>query len=199
MSPLIGNHDKGRFMAYADNDLPDPKGEKEEEVGWAAPPSVDDSSNYAKIELAEAFLLAVDGVPMIYYGDEIGMTGAGDPDNRRDMRFGGKVTGAEQHVLENFQKLTQIRSRHEALRNGSRRPVVVEKNLLAFVRAQLHDRVLCVFNRETKTIERKLRVAPELSDGSYTDELSGARATVKDGRMTVKIAPRAAAFFSVSQ
>lgn len=34
MSPLIGNHDKGRFMAYADGDLADPKGAKEEEASF---------------------------------------------------------------------------------------------------------------------------------------------------------------------
>ncbi len=196
MSPLIGNHDKGRFMAYADGDLPDPKGAKEEEVGWAAPPKVDDSANYARIELAQAFLFSVDGVPMVYYGDELGMTGAGDPDNRRDMRFGDDVTPAEQSVLHNFENLTQIRNRHPALRNGSRRAFVVEKDLLAFVRAQLGDRVLCVFNRAEKTIERQFLVGPELVDGSYTDELGGTIASVKNGRMTVKIAPRSAAFFA---
>ncbi len=196
MSPLIGNHDKGRFMAYADSDLPDLKNAKEEEVGWNSPPKVDDAANYAKIELAQAFLLAIDGVPMIYYGDELGMTGAGDPDNRRDMRFGDDVTPAEQGVLHNFEALTQIRTRHSALRNGSRRALVVEKDLLAFVRAQLGDRVLCVFNRAEKTVEREFLVGPELADGSYADELGGAIATVKDGRMTVKIAPRSAAFFA---
>ncbi|MDQ3200427.1 MAG: alpha-amylase family glycosyl hydrolase [Verrucomicrobiota bacterium] len=155
MSPLIGNHDKGRFMAYADGDLPDPKGSKEEEVGWSAPPKVDAADSYAKIKLAHAFLLAVDGVPMIYYGDEIGMTGAGDPDNRRDMRFGKEVTKAERDVPGNLEKLTQIRNRHEALREGSRRTVTVEKDLLAFVRAQLDDRVVCIFNRPPKTVERE--------------------------------------------
>lgn len=49
MSPLIGNHDKGRFMAYADGDLPDPKATKEEEVGWIAPPKVDDPPAYARM------------------------------------------------------------------------------------------------------------------------------------------------------
>lgn len=199
MSPLIGNHDKGRFMAYADGDLPDPNGMKDEEVGWSAPPKVDDVTSYAKIQLAEAFLLSIDGVPMIYYGDELGMTGAGDPDNRRDMRFDDNLTPGEQKVLHNFQGLTQIRARHPALRGGSRRAVAVEKDLLAFVRAQLADRVLCVFNRAPNTIERQFLVGPELTDGSYTDELGGAIATVKDGRMTVKIAPRAAAFFAATR
>ena len=198
MSPLIGNHDKGRFMAYADGDLPDPKGTKDEEVGWATPPKVNDSANYAKIKLAQAFLLSVDGVPMIYYGDELGMTGAGDPDNRRDMRFGEDVTPAEQGVLHNFENLSQIRARHAALRNGSRRTLVVETDLLAFVRAQLSDRVLCVFNRAGKTVERQFLVGPELADGSYTDELGGTIASVKDGRMTVKLAPRSASFFAAT-
>jgi hypothetical protein len=76
---------------------------------------------------------------------------------------------------------------------------VVEKDLLAFVRAQLADRVLCVLNRAPSTIERQFLVGPELTDGSYTDELAGTIATVKDGRMTVKIAPRAAAFFAATR
>jgi len=196
MSPLIGNHDKGRFMAYADGDLPDAKGAKEEEVGWVRPPAVDNAANYARIELAQALILAVDGIPMIYYGDEFGMTGAGDPDNRRDMRFGNDLTVPERAVLENFQKLTRIRTRHPALRSGSRRTLLAEKELLAFVRAQLDDRVLCVVNREAKTVEREFLVGPELTDGSYVDELGGTIATVKDERMTVKIAPSSAAFFS---
>ncbi len=199
MSPLIGNHDKGRFMAYADGDLPDPKGAKEEEVGWSTPPKVDNPANYAKIELAQAFLVAVDGVPMIYYGDEIGMTGAGDPDNRRDMRFGDEVTAAEQGVLKNFEGLTRIRAHHPALRAGSRRALAVESGLLAFVRAQLSDRVLCVFNRSAKTVERELSVGPELADGSYTDEINGATATVNDGRLTIQMPPSSAAFFAGSR
>jgi glycosidase len=105
MSPLIGNHDKGRFMAYADGDLPGPNGVKDEEVGWSTPPKVDDVASHPKIQLAEAFLLSIDGVPMIYYGDEFGMTGAGDPDNRRDMRFDDKLTPDEQKVLRNFEEL----------------------------------------------------------------------------------------------
>jgi glycosidase len=195
MSPLIGNHDKGRFMAYADGELPDAKGAKEEEVGWARPPAVDDAANYARLELAQALVLAIDGVPMIYYGDEFGMTGAGDPDNRRDMRFGNDLSVPERAVLENFEKLTRIRTRHSALRYGSRRTLLAEKEVLAFVRAQLGDRMLCVFNRGPKTIEREFLVGPELSDGSYIDEMGGTIATVKDKKVTVKIAPGSAAFF----
>ncbi len=182
-------------MAYADGDLPDAKITKEEDVGWITPPKVDGPAAYARIMLGPAFLLAIDGVPMIYYGDEIGMAGAGDPDNRRDMRFGDEVSAPEQEVLVNFEKLTKIRAQHPALRYGSRRSVATEKELLAFVRVQLEDRVLCFFNAGSRPSERELQVGPELSDGKYIDALGGGFATVKEGRMSAKVAPRSAAFF----
>src|SRR3989441_3398001 len=147
MSPLIGNHDKARFMAYADGELPAPGGAKEEEIGWKNPPTIRDAANYSKLELAQAFLMSIDGVPMVYYGDEIGMTGAGDPDNRRDMRFGDQLSADEKRALANFQKLGAIRRAHPALRYGSRRPLVVDRDLYAFVRAHLTVRVAVVFNR----------------------------------------------------
>ena len=79
MSPLFGNHDKPRFMAYADGDLPDPDEADEEEVGWSKQLRVDNPEAYKKLKLAMTFLMSIDGVPMLYYGDEIGMTGAGIP------------------------------------------------------------------------------------------------------------------------
>ena len=194
MSPLIGNHDKGRFMAYADGDLPTAHGEKEEEVGWKNPPTVNDPKNYTKLELAQALLMAIDGVPMVYYGDEIGMTGAGDPDNRRDMRFGDKVTPDEDRVLENFRKLGALRQRHPALRYGSRRTLTAGHDLYAFARAQLADRVVVLFNRATNESQFDLQVSPELADGDYVDALSGNKVTVKDGKLKLTLPAETAAF-----
>ena len=196
MSPLVGNHDKGRFMAYADGDLPDPEIEKEEEVGWKKPPKVDHPANYDKLELAQAFLMSIDGVPMVYYGDEIGMTGAGDPDNRRDMRFGEDVSPDEKGVLDNFEKLGAIRRAHPALRYGSRRPVVVDHDVYGFVRAYLEDRVVVLFNRGKKETKVEVRVAPELADGDYTDVLNGLSAPVANGKLKFAIPGQTAAFIT---
>jgi len=173
MSPLIGNHDKGCFMAYADGELPGPNGLKDEEVGWKDPPKVRDRSNYTKIELAQAFLMSIDGVPMIYYGDEIGMTGAGDPDNRRDMRFGDQVSSSEKRVLENLEKLGAIRRQHPALRYGSRRAVLETQDEYAFIRAHLDDRIAVVFNRGKTEAKVDIDVSPELTDGNYIDTPNG--------------------------
>ena len=71
---------------------------------------------------------------------------------------------------------------------------MAEKDILVFVRAQLADRVLCVFNRSDRTVEREFAVGPEFSDGSYRNEPTGATASVENGRIRVSVAPRSAAF-----
>ncbi|MEI6339234.1 MAG: alpha-amylase family glycosyl hydrolase, partial [Verrucomicrobiota bacterium] len=195
MSPLLGNHDKARFMAYADGDLPDAKIPDEEELGWEKPPKVDDPASYAKLKLGLTFILSVDGLPMIYYGDEIGMSGAGDPDNRRMMRWENLSPG-ELSVREHFSKAAAARRAHPALRYGSRRPLVAEGDRYAFVRAHLGDAVLAVWNRGGSDGEFDLSVGPEMPDGSYRDAFSGRTIEVKGGRTKFKLEPMSSALFT---
>ena len=70
------------------------------DVAWNNPPKVDNPSSYEKLKLHLAYLLTIPGVPIIYYGDEIGMTGAADPDNRRMMRFGNQLNEYEKQTLK---------------------------------------------------------------------------------------------------
>ena len=140
--------------------------------------------------------MSLDGVPMIYYGDEIGMTGAGDPDNRRDMRFGDAVAPPEREVLGLWEQLARVRREHPALRIGSRRTIVAEKDPLIFTRAHLGDRVLCVFNRSKEPIERTFPAGPELEQAEYEDSLGRGTLEMKDGNVTVRVPGRAAAMFA---
>ena len=195
MSPLLGNHDKARFMAYADGDLPDPEISDEEEVGWAKPPKVDNPAAYEKLKLGLTFVLSVDGVPMIYYGDEIGMSGAGDPDNRRMMPWNGKVSAEEESVRGHFSKVAAVRHKHPALRYGSRRALVAEGDRYAFVRAHLGDAVLAVWNRGANRTEFTITPGPEMPDGLYEDALSGQAIEVKDGRAIFKLDAMKSALF----
>jgi cyclomaltodextrinase / maltogenic alpha-amylase / neopullulanase len=195
MSPLLGNHDKSRFMAYADGDLPDAELPDEEELGWNKPPQVDNPAAYEKLKLGLTFVLSIDGVPMIYYGDEIGMSGAGDPDNRRMMRWGGDVTEAEEGVRSHFSKVAAIRHKHPALRYGSRRALIAEGDRYAFVRAHLGDSVLAVWNRGDSQTEFNVAVRQEMPDGIYADALSGREIEVKDGKASFKMPPATSALF----
>jgi cyclomaltodextrinase / maltogenic alpha-amylase / neopullulanase len=196
MSPLVGNHDKSRFMAYADGDLPHPSIEDEEEVGWADPPQVDDPVSYDYLKLATSFILSIDGVPMIYYGDEVGLTGAGDPDNRRMMPLEDSLDPAQESVREHFKKSAAARHAHPALRYGSRRALVAAGDRYAFVRRHLDDAVLCVWNRADSDSDFTVDVSPEMADGTYRDALSDRAIEVLDGKSSFTLPPRSVAFFT---
>jgi glycosidase len=195
MSALIGNHDKSRFMAFADGDLPDPSTSDEEEIGWTKPPQVDSPTSYQYLKLAISFVLSIDGVPMMYYGDEVGLTGAGDPDNRRMMPLEADLTAEQKSVRQHFANVAALRHAHPALRYGNRRPLVAEGDRYAFVRRHLDDAVLAVWNRGKSEANFSLSVSPEMPDGTYSDALSDRTLVVQDGKTTFQVPPLTSAFF----
>lgn len=195
MSPLLGNHDKPRFMAYADGDLPDPEEPDEEEVGWSRHIVVDNPEAYNKLKMAMTFLMTIDGVPMIYYGDEIGMTGAGDPDNRRMMRFGDAVSEPEAAVRTHFSKLAHARRAHPALYLGSRRVLEAAEHRYAYLRAHVSDRALVAFNRSAEVVTYRFDLSPEVGNASLTDIISGATLEVRDGQARFELEPMQSAVF----
>src|SRR6202043_3514032 len=98
-----------------------------------------------KLRLAFSLFLTLRGIPEIYYGDEIGMAGGDDPDNRRDFPGGfpggahdaftphGR-TPAEQAVFTHVQNLLRLRREHAALRNGELIHIYSDDQILAYVR-----------------------------------------------------------------
>ena len=199
MSALLGNHDKSRFIAFADGDLPDPIDSDDEEVGWARTIRVDNAAAYKKLKLAMTFLLTIDGVPMIYYGDEIGMSGAGDPDNRRMMRFGQDVTMEEASVKAHFAKLAKTRAAHPSLYLGSRRVLAASEDHYAYVRKHDDDVSLVVFNRTDEIQRYVFELTPEVGDVVLTDTLSDAEITVRNGRVVFEVAPMESAVYVTSK
>ncbi|MEC8650407.1 MAG: alpha-amylase family glycosyl hydrolase [Verrucomicrobiota bacterium] len=195
MSPLFGNHDKPRFMAYADGDLPDPDQSDEEEVGWSKMLRVDNIESYEKLKMAMTFIMTIDGVPMLYYGDEIGMTGAGDPDNRRMMRFNDSLTNEEKAVKAHFSKVAKARRAHPALYMGSRRALTHSESNYAYIRAYDKDRALILFNRSSEETSFKLNLSPEICSGELTDIISGSKIKVRNGSTEVTLKPNKSALY----
>jgi len=146
MANLVSSHDKIRYMAYADGDLEINDG-KAGEIAWTNPPKVDNPSSYDKLKLQLAYILTIPGVPVIYYGDEIGMTGAADPDNRRMMRFENNLNEFEKKMFKEVSKIVHIRNDHPALRYGDFLTLQADQYIYAYVRSDLNERVLVVLNK----------------------------------------------------
>lgn len=149
MGNIMDSHDKIRYMAYADGDLAINDG-RAIEIGWTNPPQVDNPESYDKLKLHLAYLLTIPGIPIIYYGDEIGMTGAADPDNRRMMRFDNELNEYEKQTLKDVSKLIHIRKEHSALRYGDFLTLQADENIYAYLRSDMNERILTIVNKNSK-------------------------------------------------
>ena len=115
MGNISGNHDKPRFMAYASGDLK--FGEDTKAAGWQRNIGITDSTAYNKFLLFHTFNMTIPGIPVIFYGDEIGLTGANDPDCRRMMKFDG-LNPREKKLREGVAKLAHVRAANPVLLYG---------------------------------------------------------------------------------
>ncbi len=145
MGNIMDSHDKVRFPALAEGDIR--FDENSAERAWNNPPKIDDKTTYAKVKLYQAYLHTIPGIPVVYYGDEIAMTGASDPDNRRMMRFGNRVSEAEKSVFAEVRRLINLRNTHSALRYGDFQTLFVSKDVLAYLRSDLNERILIALNK----------------------------------------------------
>jgi len=98
------------------------------------------------LAVAFAVLLTNKGAPLIYYGDEIGLPGAGDPDNRRLMQFTG-LSADQQYLLATMKALLAARTAHPALRRGHRTTISVNADAWVYSMSTAGDTVYVAINR----------------------------------------------------
>ena len=151
MGNITGNQDKPRFMSYADGTLSfDTPWMEYKRIGWKQTIEVQDSLAYRKMAMFNAFNLTIPGIPIIYYGDEIGMAGAGDPDNRRMMRF-ENLKKQEAALQKEIGSLIQVRTKNLALVYGD---FTIKENTttkLKYTRRYFDNQVTITLNKEDWT------------------------------------------------
>lgn len=191
MMNLVGSHDTTRLLSYLDG-IDDDRNQKEVENAF---PTYEKTSEQAKKrQYLVAFLqFAYAGAPTIYYGDEIGMVGADDPDDRRAFTWG---EGNEELVTW-YAKLAGIRSQYEALRTGSVEPVETgDENIVSFIRRDAKDVILVLANNAEQDKEVTLNIDGLAVSGdnfadafvdSLDDVVNGRKASIKDGKLTVSV------------
>ena len=173
MGNISGNHDKARFVSLAGGDLS--WDEDSKAAGWNRHVGIGDSVvGYAKQLLLNQINLTIPGVPCIYQGDEYGQEGANDPDNRRFMRFDG-YNRFEQHNLEQVKWLAKERRNSLPLQLGDYVPVLVEGDVLVFLRVYMGDAVLVGFNNGSATFSGEIDLPAGLRNvpaGPYAIEIA---------------------------
>jgi len=87
--------------------------------------------NEEKVRLAMLFLFILPGVPCVYYGDEAGLEGGADPDNRRMYPWGRE----DKQMVNHVKNLAHWYRRESALQKGSFYPFAAS-DILGFIRQQ---------------------------------------------------------------
>jgi glycosidase len=195
MGHFFGSHDVPRAISAAAGDnLGDPWNDK--------PPAQETNGTaFARLAMAQAFLLTYDSLPILWMGDEFGQPGAIDPDNRRMMRFGTDLSVQETAALGIAQKLGTTRLAHSALRRGNRTRLYVDtqsgNGFYAYARQDGDDIVIAAFNLDTSPATRTFQLAAGGVNlmGTVKDVLSGTTATVSTGNLTVTVPPLTAAVY----
>lgn len=182
MGNIIDSHDQARMMALLDRDLT--LSDDAVERAWSYPAvQVDHAETFAKARVFFTYLLTVPGIPIVYYGDEFGMTGAGDPDNRRMMRFDEKLTMQEIKQLKQVKKIIGIRNRHSSLRRGDYLTLYSSPEILIYTRGDARERLIITLNKSNKEQNLKLFL-PEWIKGSGLQSLiSGKTINIQSNKL----------------
>jgi glycosidase len=112
------------------------------------------------------------GAPYIYYGDEVGMWGADDPDCRKPMVWADYQYEPETHhpfgverptdtveidedLFQFYKSIIKLRKEHESLRRGKYRTVLIDddRSLFAFERWTDNEKIRAIFNMSENTQE----------------------------------------------
>jgi len=107
-----------------------------------------------KARLASTAMFTLPGVPLIYYGDEIGLEGGDDPDCRRAMPW--DPTKWDHQQFDHVRSLIQTRKEHAALRRGGLQRLAERNGLVAFLREHDGDQVIVILN--ARGAQRHLRL-----------------------------------------
>ncbi len=116
---LLGSHDTPRFLTHCGEDR-------------------------RKMLAALAFQFTYPGVPALYYGDEVGITGDKDPDCRKTMVWTPEQQ--DQTLLDTTKQLAALRSKYQSLQTGSHYDLHLGDGIYGFVRSGKKEQILACFN-----------------------------------------------------
>ncbi len=187
----LSNHDHSRFLTRTNHMVG--------RVEHLGPEAANEYVNKAVMREAVVMQMTWVGAPTVYYGDEAGVCGFTDPDNRRTYPWGYE----DQELIAFHKEAIRIHKEHPALKTGSLKILGGEENILSYARFKGHDRIIVVINNRSERAEVKVpvweaeipikcrmkRLLYSYKDG-YTTEYE--EYLVEDGEVVANMGPHSA-------
>lgn len=194
MQNLMGSHDTHRFSSRILNrdivsfrNVPDFFDKTKVQANPDFMTHKPSNENYRLMKLIVIFQMMYPGSPMIYYGDEVAMWGAGDPCCRKpmvwdDINYDWEVyfpdgprkafpdeVEVNKDLLEHHKKLIGLRNAHPAIQKGKYKTLVADGDIFAFGRKWKDEEVIVILNKGN---DDESVVLKELDAGKYLDLLN---------------------------
>jgi neopullulanase len=138
------------------------------------------------LKLATLFQMTMPGAPMVYYGDEVGLTGGHDPGSRGAFPWDQSRWDTE--LRDYIRDAIRLRKAHPALRRGSYRTLLADGELLAFERVYENKRMVVAFNTASHPMALPVPLAP--NSGHPHVVFGSAQTAVADDVLTIQAAAR---------
>ena len=165
-------------------------------------------ASLGKDKLAFGLALTLRGIPEIYYGDEIGMAGGEDPDNRHDFPGGwaedqGNAFTAEgrtpdqQQLFAYVQKLLRLRAENESLRGGRLWHLAVDESAYVFLRETDEEKLVVAFHdgNTSKTMNVSLKDTPAKGITSVSPMFGEAQAELAGDQLKLTLPRQSLSIF----
>ena len=137
----LSNHDHSRFLTRTNHMVG-----RVETLGSKA---AEEYVNPAVMREAVAIQMTWVGAPTIYYGDEAGVCGFTDPDNRRTYPWGEE----DQGLLGFHKEMIRIHKEHPSLRTGSLNILAWKENIFSFARFNQEEQIVVIINNRSELAE----------------------------------------------
>lgn len=144
----LSNHDHSRFLTRTNRRVG--------RVSYAGPQAASENINTAVMREAIAIQMTWPGAPTVYYGDEAGVCGFTDPDNRRTYPWGHE----DKKLLDFYKKMIAIHKKYRILRTGSLKFLWNDYQGLCYGRFSHIEQMIVILNNRDEGREVTIKVWP---------------------------------------
>ncbi|WP_321018465.1 glycoside hydrolase family 13 protein [Eisenbergiella porci] len=184
----LSNHDHSRFLTRTNK--------KVGRMNTLGPDAANQGVNKAVMREAVLIQMTWPGAPTIYYGDEAGLCGFTDPDNRRTYPWGRE----DQELIAYHKAAIKVHKENQEFKTGSIKWMLTDYNMIGYARFTRDNHSLILINNNDHEMTKELSVwelgipkEAEMTrllltgnDGFYTDPV---KYVVEAGKITVTLPP----------
>ena len=169
----LSNHDHSRFLTRTNHRVA--------RLANAGPEAAGENIDKAVFMEAVVIQMTWPGAPTIYYGDEAGVCGWTDPDNRRTYPWGRE----DKELIDFHRDVIKMHKSCEVLMSGSYKQLLSEYNLISYARFNRDDAVIVIINNSPE--ERRTKVPVWEAGLPYNSDVEQIFVTYENGYSTARL------------